>query len=72
MALHVVDHPTHGFSGLVSSFASGIGGVFAAIFDGLSKSRQYQALSLLSDRELADLGVQRDELVQYVFADRKV
>ena len=46
---------------------------FARAFDAYvarrSRSDQVQALEAMSDKELAALGIRRDQIVQYVFRD---
>lgn len=41
-----------------------------AIVEGMSRSREVQRLDAMTDRQLAQLGITRNEIVRYVFRDK--
>ncbi|MEO0358274.1 MAG: DUF1127 domain-containing protein [Pseudomonadota bacterium] len=56
--------------GLVNSALIRVADFFVAITDAQSRHTQYQALNDLSDAELAQIGLKRHEIGQYVFRDK--
>ncbi len=46
-----------------------IGGFFAAVMDANSRQDQVQRLHTMSDKQLAEFGVRREDIVRYVFRD---
>lgn len=48
---------------------SAIGGAFLSMGTATAKARQVEALMALSDEELADRGLRRDQIARFVFSD---
>ncbi|MDE0985605.1 MAG: DUF1127 domain-containing protein [Yoonia sp.] len=46
-----------------------IGGFFTAVMEANSRHDQVQRLSAMSDAQLAEFGVRREDIVRYVFRD---
>ncbi len=64
---------TSDFSAVRPSFLKAafgaIGGFFTAVMDANSRQDQVQRLNAMSDQQLADFGVRREDIVRYVFRD---
>ncbi|SLN51981.1 DUF1127 domain-containing protein [Roseisalinus antarcticus] len=52
------------------SFLAAIRRGFSSYIDGLSRADELQRLTRMSDRELSNIGVERSDIVRYVFRDR--
>ena len=68
---HVISHPVtpSGITAPVSRFFSRIGEFLMSMAETNSRVRQVEALSALSDDELAQRGLKRSEIARYVFSD---
>lgn len=53
----------------VAKFFSALGTAFVSMGEASSKMRQVNALQALSDEELADRGLKREDIARYVFSD---
>ncbi len=60
---------THQDRGIAMSFFSGIASFFDRIADAQNRSVEVQQMQRLSDRELADIGISRENIVRYVYRD---
>jgi uncharacterized protein YjiS (DUF1127 family) len=56
-------------SGAFHRFSSALGNIFLAWAESDSRLRQMEALNALSDAELAERGLRRDEIARFVFKD---
>lgn len=53
-----------------ASVSSGISTFFAALVEANSRAVEVQQLQAMSDRQLADIGLDRQDIVSRVFADK--
>ncbi|MDK3074796.1 DUF1127 domain-containing protein [Sedimentitalea sp. JM2-8] len=68
---HTSTHNDAHFSifGAIQNVFSTIGSAFVMMAQSDSRMRQIEALNALSDAELAERGLRRDEIARYVFND---
>ncbi|WP_420568018.1 hypothetical protein [Thalassovita sp.] len=71
MAAHATDisFANHGLRDRIASFFAAIGKGLSTYTYALSRAEQVKALSAKTDEELAELGLTRDQIPQYVFRD---
>lgn len=60
---------THSERGAAVTFFGAIAGFFDRIADAQNRSVEVQRMQRLSDRELADIGINREDIVRYVYRD---
>ncbi|AML53169.1 DUF1127 domain-containing protein [Falsihalocynthiibacter arcticus] len=53
-----------------ASVANGFSVFFTALIKANSRSAEIERFQKMSDRQLADIGLQRDDIVRHVFADK--
>ncbi|MBV1895052.1 MAG: DUF1127 domain-containing protein [Rhodobacteraceae bacterium] len=68
---HITATPTVSFPvlGTIGRFFAAIGNGLVSMGENSSRYRQVQALHALSDAELAERGIERENIVRVVFAD---
>lgn len=53
----------------LDTFFAGLGQGFGACLDARARMREFEALSARSDRQLAAMGLRRDQIARHVFCD---
>ncbi|MEY8096412.1 DUF1127 domain-containing protein [Falsihalocynthiibacter sp. S25ZX9] len=53
-----------------ASVSNGFSAFFTALIESNSRSDQVERFQNMSDRQLADIGLDRDDIVRHVFADK--
>jgi len=69
---HTTSHPTVSFPvlGYISRFFTAIGNGLVRIGEKQSRYQQIEALHAMTDAQLAERGILRDDIARVVFADR--
>ena len=62
------DH-THVRGNILKSVGAAISRYFVASMEAASRSTQIQALQSMSDRQLADIGLKREDIARHVYSD---
>ena len=69
MAMSITTHTGFSPRGMLSGVFDAIGRATTQYLDAKSHQAEYQDLIRLSDRELADIGLRRDQIISHVFRD---
>lgn len=71
MTAHTTNTATTHFNplGYIQGFFAAIGRGLVAMGENTSRARELERLSALSDQELAEMGLRRDRIVQWVYRD---
>ena len=66
----LIDTPAYAAGhGAVAAIRSALGGFFRRVADAQNRSEAVNGLQALSDRQLADIGIAREDIVRYVYRD---
>ena len=69
MAVLIDTHAHAAGNGAIAAIRSTFGTFFRRLADAQNRSEAVNRLQALSDRQLADIGIARDDIVRYVYRD---